>query len=260
MKTDRLEFVIKSGRILRMLGFVGLIFFLGPLNLCAEEQLGGFYNSSDESGIWYMTVQDTGKCTGVGWSDKYKDVFSLTGTLADNHLNFDIGGYSFSGLLSRETGLVNGGWSDIFTKETGRLTGSLVDPDKMKVYAGEFSGSYSGETDSGTWTALLFTDGHCEGEFRSNSASFDEPALEINGGFNASGQLVWEAGSGSKRYAMKGEVSQAGYLNGEWHDSQSRTSGTFSGERENALPAEVVNPTTESDSNDFCFIRTACGD
>ncbi len=242
-----------SGRAAMMIGLS--IFFFWSSQLRAEDRLSGFFSAADESGIWYLSVLSTGACEGYGWSEKYQDTFSLGGTVKDDHVEFYLGGYTFNGLISRESGMITGGWTDIYTNTGGRMTGSLVNPEKMAPYAGEFSGSYTGSSDSGTWNVLLFTDGHCEGEFRSDKASFDEPALKVNGGFNASGQIVWEASNNSMRYAMKANVAH-GYITGNWYDSQARTNGTFSGNREDALPAEVTDPNGGSSSSSGCFIRT----
>ncbi len=228
-----------------------------------KEHLTGSYGYTDEGGIWFLSVYANGQCKGLGWSDKYKDIYSLSGKATTDRVEFNFNGYKFSGLINRVTGLISGNWqiSNQDIDLNRRMSGSVLRSGDLEKFAGEFSGTYSGagNADSGTWTVMIFTDGHCEGEFRSNSAVFDEPSLIVNGGVNPSGGLIWEARNDSTHLGIKGDegaVSEAGYITAEWHDSKAKTSGSISGSRENAMPLEVVNPDGGKDDNDFCFIRT----
>lgn len=235
----------------------------------AQEEItfSGTFNTSSEIGLWFMSCGDTGDCLGISWyeDDVDYDIYRLQGSFTGDRLSFNMESTGFEfygGIVDPDAGFIQGGlWTDPFNGVdlTWRWEGWKTSQVRIEdAYLGEFAGTYVGSGDSGTWVALIFADGHIEGELRSDSATPGDPSLTIAGGITPQGIFFWEAKHPDldDRLVMKGTVAgNTGYITGEtWRNTLTDDTGTFAGQRDDAFPLDVLDPGGGGQSN--CFINS----
>jgi hypothetical protein len=250
-----------------------LILMIGPrAGYGAEINFSGTYSYVDLSAIWFFSVDDTrGEIAGFAWDVARQDIFDIVGTRIDNRFRFEVVSlYGFEGQKNATDVLypISGLWWDLAfpTEEkdlTRRWQGTRISKILLLDFLGEFAGTYTGAEESGTWDVLIAEDGSCTGTLTPKDS---DPAdtLTIVGGINSFGEFAWEAtkeenGALISRMVMRGYVlGNSGYLTGQssepgWRNTLTGDEGTFSGKRDDAMPADFLNSNAESKT---CFIDT----
>ena len=95
-------------------------------------------------------------------------------------------------------------------------------------FQGIWTGTYSGEADSGTWTANIDSNGEVTGN--TNSSVFNV-SLQLNGNISSNGAFTATAGSASNGAEFNGQMTGTNG-SGTWTNTNAGFSGNWSGSKQ----------------------------
>jgi hypothetical protein len=203
----------------------------------AVQDYAGIYSgtySGDDTGTWSVICATDGEVLTFSWSNAAGQPDVGLGTVsAAGHITVTTEGEEWTSINAyvQPDDTVSGTWYNPYEGVGGSLSGRKSLPQELGLFSGSYAGTFAGD-DTGTWTAVIDSDGVFTGTGWSNENTDN---FEFVGFVNHSGELFAVAESDAIVRAM---INLAGILQGTWHDPEGE-GGTISGTR----AAPISKPT-----------------